>query len=399
MQTVLFVAVRPASMHFLHSLLSVGTLIIWIGAMLLLLHGRRFYQKLTDLTPLPQNSDILPRLSILVPACNEASTIEEAMRSILSLDYPNLEIIAVNDRSTDGTGVILEKLSQQNPVLKVLHISSLPAGWLGKNHALQVAADGATGDWLLFTDADVVFESDALRRAVGYATTANIDHLVITPRCDTRDFWERLFVSYFGLMFWFRSRAWTASDPRRSAYVGLGAFNMVRTCAYRAFGGHRALPMEVADDVKLGKIIKQSGFKTQLLDGSDLISVRWVVGLPGVINSLAKNAFAGFEYSLPAAIGGIVALAYTGLYPLIALLLPGHATRLMALAVLVIMAIGARAVRSLSGADMVYGLAYPLASILLMYIIVRATWFAYKQNGIIWRGTLYPLDELRRGVV
>ena len=399
MQTVLLVAVRPGSMRLLHSVLSGGTLVVWIGAMLMLLHGRRYYQKLTELTPWSHAVESLPRLSILVPACNEAATIEEAMRSILSLDYPDLEIIAVNDRSTDNTGVILERLARQNPVLKVLHVSALPNGWLGKNHALQVAANEATGDWLLFTDADVVFECDALRRAVSYAARANIDHLVITPRCDTRDFWERLFVSYFGLMFWFRSRAWTASDPRRSAYVGLGAFNMVRTCAYKAFGGHRALPMEVVDDVKLGKIIKQNGFKTQLLDGSDLISVRWVVGLPGVINSLAKNAFAGFEYSLPAAIGGIIALAYTGLYPLLALLLPGHFTRLMALAVLVIMVIGARAVRSLSGAYMFYGLAYPLASILLMYIIARARWIAHRPNGILCRGTLYSLDELRRGVV
>ncbi len=383
----------------LHIILSGGALLIWIAGLALLTWGRSFYPTLERDCLRSADFMCLPRLSILVAACNEEKTIEAAMHSLLSLEYPELEIIAVNDRSTDATGPILERMAGECPRLKVHHVTSLPEGWLGKNHALQLAADHAAGEWLLFTDADVVFEPHSMQLAVAYARSRRADHLVVSPRCDTRGFWERLFVSYFSLMFLFRFRPWDVSNPRSSAYVGLGAFNMVRAEAYRIAGGHRALPMEVADDIKLGKVLKRSGFQTVLVKGEGLISVRWVVGLRGVIESLSKNAFAGFEYSLPREAAGLMVIVYTGLFPLIALFLPGSIPRLIALCTLVLMMAGAGAVRSLSGGSALYGLAYPLASVLLTYIIVRATLVTYLRNGVVWRGTLYPLDELRRGVV
>jgi len=385
--------------RFLHTVLSGGALIIWWVGVSLLVHGRKFYQRLSQIPLTPAEMACLPRLSILVPACNEGNTVERAMQSLLALDYPDIEIIAVDDRSTDATGEILDRLALYNPRLRVLHVTKLPHGWLGKNHALQVAGEQATGDWLLFTDADVVFAPDALRRAVAYASKRSLDHLVVTPRCETHGFWERLFVSYFGLMFSFRVRPWEVADPKSRAFVGLGAFNLVRTCCYRKFGGHKALPMEVADDTKLGKVIKRNGFHTELLEGGDLVSVRWVVGLRGVIDGLTKNAFAGFEFNLPLALAAMIVLAYSALYPVAALFLPGWPARMMGAASLAIMAYGARTIRPVTEASGWYGLAYPLASLILIYIILRSTWRTYRQQGIIWRGTLYPLDELRNGVV
>jgi glycosyltransferase involved in cell wall biosynthesis len=384
---------------FLHTALTGGALLIWSVGVSLLVHGRKFYRRLSGIPLTPAEMARLPRLSVLVPACNEATTVERAMQSLLALDYPDIEIIAVDDRSTDTTGEILDRLAQSNPRLRVLHITQLPSGWLGKNHALQVAGEQATGDWLLFTDADVVFAPDALRRAVAYAIKRKLDHLVVTPLCETHDFWERLFVSYFGLMFSFRVRPWQVADPKSRAFVGLGAFNLVRTCCYRQFGGHRALPMEVADDTKLGKVIKRNGFHTEMLEGGDLVSVRWVVGLRGIIDGLTKNAFAGFEFNLPLELASIVTLAYSALYPVAALFLPGWPARVMGAASLAIMAYGARTIRPVTEASGWYGLAYPLASLILIYIILRSTWRTYRQHGIVWRGTLYPLDELRNGVV
>ena len=382
-----------------HLGLAGGALAVWIAGVALLVRGRRRYQRLTDI-PLDQAAQSgLPAVTIIVPACNEGLTIERAMCSLLALDYPDLEIIAVNDRSTDDTGQILDRLARANPRLKARHVTTLPPGWLGKNHALQIASEEAQGEWLLFTDADVVFAPDTLRRGVAYARARNIEHLVVSPRCETHDFWERLFVSYFGLMFCFRVRPWDIANPNSKAYVGLGAFNLVRADAYNAFGGHRALPLDVLDDTKLGKVIKRSGFRTHLLEGGDLISVRWVVGLKGVVDGLTKNAFAGFDYSLPRTAGAIVALFYTALYPVLALLLPGGAARLMGLAALCLMALGAHTMKRVTEAGGEYGLAYPLASLVLIYIILRSTWRCYRQQGIVWRGTLYPLDALRRGVV
>src|SRR5581483_12015143 len=137
---------------------------------------------------------------------------------------------------------------------------------------------------------------ETMRRAVAYACRRRLDHLVLSPECETRGFWERLFVSYFGLMFSFRVRPWEVANPRKSAYVWLGVFNMVRAAAYRAFGGHRALPMDVTDDMKLGKVVKRNGFRQEILQGGDLISVRWLIGFHGIIEGLMKNAFAGFEF-------------------------------------------------------------------------------------------------------
>ncbi len=400
MQPQLHFLLTSPSLGIANSIISLCVLLIWAGLIMMLILGSRHYPKLSSVKFTNSDMTSLPKLSIIVAACNEATTVEQGMRSLLQINYSSLEIIAVNDRSTDTTGEILEKLASEDSRLKVIHINKLPDGWLGKNHALQTAAEIATGEWILFTDADVIFAPSALRKAVAFAVKRKFDHLVVTPSCDTRSFWEKLFVSYFGLMFCFRVRLWDIQKPSKpDSYVGIGAFNLVRSEAYRKFGGHRALPMEVADDVKLGKVIKQNGFRTCLLNGGDLLSVRWVSGLDGVVNSLSKNAFAGFEYRLLAEIGGILTLAITSLYPVVALLSPNIHARVEALSTLLCMMLGAGLVKTLSGAGARYGVAYPLACLLLIYIIIRSTVIAYRQDGIIWRGTRYPLDELRRGVV
>ena len=370
----------------------------WFAATGTLILNRHRFRRLSRIAIQPEERSTLPMLSVLVPACNEVTTLERAMQSLLAIDYPHMEIIAVNDRSTDGTGVLLERLAADNPRLRVRHVTALPSGWLGKNHALHIAGLEARGEWLLFTDADVVYAPDALLRAVAYARRVKADHLVVSPRIETRDFWERLFASYFCLMLSLRSRIWDVADPRRSAYFGFGAFNMVRASAYRAFGGHGALAMEVADDTKLGKVVKRNGFRTELVDGSDLLSVRWVIGFRGVMQCLTKNAFAGFDFNMPRMLIGVGGLLLTAVYPLAALVLPAP-YRWLAVGALLGMMSGAGAMRRVSGADCRYGLCYPLAALMLVYIILHSTWLACTRRGIVWRGTLYPLDELKKGVV
>lgn len=387
------------SWYALAAFLTGGVMAAWLAGILMLVRGRRCYQRLADIVFPLEAWDALPALSILVPACNEETTVERAMRSLLALDYPDLEIIAVDDRSTDATGAILDRLAASDPRLRVLHITELPPGWLGKNHALHIASQEARGEWLLFTDADVVFAPDTLRRAVAYARQERIDHLVVSPRCETHGFWEKLFVSYFGLMFSFRVRPWEVADPKSPAYVGLGVFNLVRAAAYRQFGGHCALPMEVADDMKLGKVVKRNGFRQALLEGGESVSVRWVVGFQGVLNALNKNAFAGFEFRLSAMLASLAALALTAFVPVFALFVPSWPIRLLAATTWLLMAFGAGVMRRVSDASAWYGLAYPLACILFIYIVLRSTWDAYRQRGIWWRGTLYPLEALKKGVV
>src|SRR5262249_47556006 len=136
-----------------------------------------------------------PSVAIIVAARNEAAMVEQATRSLLALDYPDLSVIAVDDRSTDGTGPILDVLATGDSRLQVVHIHELPAGWLGKTHALQSAAETASARWLLFTDADVVFAPDTLLRAIALAERSRIDHLAVVPDVVTESFGERIFLA------------------------------------------------------------------------------------------------------------------------------------------------------------------------------------------------------------
>jgi cellulose synthase/poly-beta-1,6-N-acetylglucosamine synthase-like glycosyltransferase len=174
-----------------------------------------------------------PPVSIVVAARDEARAIERAMRSLLALDYPGLELVAVDDRSADPTGAILDRLAAANARLKVLHVRELPAGWLGKNHALALGARDATGEILLFTDADVEFAPYSLREAVAVLEDERLDHLALAPRLRLPGAWLAACVAYFGRQFYVFLRPWRARDPRSGAHIGVGAFNLVRASAYR----------------------------------------------------------------------------------------------------------------------------------------------------------------------
>src|SRR5215472_18931674 len=251
-----------------------------------------------------------PRVSIIVPARNEEAEIANCLRSLLVLDYDNYEVIAVNDRSTDRTGEIMEEIAKSSDVrgapllargagsristasFRVIHHSELPAGWLGKTHAMWTAADQATGDWLLFTDADVIFKPDSLRRALAYAEAEPADHVVLFPRMIMKRPGEYMMIAFFQTMFMFGHRPWKVADPSTDDHMGVGAFNLVRRCVYDAVGTYEALRMEVLDDMKLGKVVKNSGFRQRNVFGGDLISIRWAHGAFGVVNNLTKNFFA-----------------------------------------------------------------------------------------------------------
>ncbi len=371
----------------------------WWITVLLVYRYRSSYPRLADVKGWPSPRVRLPKVSVLVSACNEAGTVERAMRSLLAVEYPDVEIIAINDRSSDETGEILECLAATCSRLRVIHIESLPHGWLGKNHAMHVASQEAAGEWLLFTDADVVFHKDTLVAAVTYAYQRGADHLVACPHFVGLDFWERLVTSYFGLMFLLRVRPWDVERLDRPAYFGFGAFNLVRAKAYRECGGYGALPMEIVDDAKLGKVLKRGGFQTRIVDADDYLSIRWFIGFRGLDGAFMKNAFASFEFSLLRTALATVALVITALYPILALALPVGPARWLAGGTVIAMIAGAGVMRRITDADFRYGCAYPLAGAIVIGIIVKSTWMTLRQHGVVWRGTRYCLDQLRRGVV
>jgi glycosyltransferase involved in cell wall biosynthesis len=343
------------------------------------------------------------RVSIIVPARNEEEDIELSLTRLLELDYDNYEVIAVNDRSTDRTGEIMERVAE-NPVLtsrrlRVIHHRELPAGWLGKTHAMWTATNEATGDWLLFTDADVLFKPDSVRRALAYAEAEKADHVVLFPRMIMKQPGEYMMIAFFQTMFVFGHRPWKVADPKSRDHMGVGAFNLIRQSVYEAVGTYKALRMEVLDDMKLGKVVKNAGYAQRNVFGGDLISIRWANGAMGVVNNLTKNFFAILSFQWPRTLISAFGLAFLNLMPFLGVWLAQGWARLPYVVALGSMFSIYLGISLRSGVPAYYFLLHPVSTALFIYTLLRSMFHALWNDGIIWRGTRYPLEELRKGMV
>ncbi len=368
-----------------------------------------------------------PRVSIIVPARDEEETIEQALHALLSLDYDDYEVIAVNDRSNDSTGEIMERVAgsqnqdpiqNQNldenphfsqkaremghpasPILRVIHHRELPAGWLGKTHAMWTAANIATGEWLLFTDADVLFKPDSLRRALAYAESVPADHVVLFPRMIMKQAGEFMMIAFFQTMFMFGHRPWKVADPSTDDHMGVGAFNLVRRRAYDAVGTYKALRMEVLDDMKLGKVVKRAGFAQRNVFGGDLISIRWAKGAMGIVNNLTKNFFAVLSFQWWRTVISAFGLAFLNFGPFLGIFLAHGWARVpcaVALASMFAIYVG---MSWRSDVPPYYFLLHPVSAALFIYTLLRSMILTLWNDGITWRGTKYALEELRKGMV
>lgn len=348
----------------------------------------------------PPTAQGSPRVTIIVPARNEEASIRQALSQLLALDYDNYEIIAVDDRSTDRTGEIMEGVTAfSNDRLKIIHISDLPPRWMGKAHAMWRAAKQASGDWLLFTDADVMFRPDCLRRAIAYAEAEHADHLVLFPRTVMKRPGEKMMLAFFQLMFVFGHRPWKVADPKAKDHIGVGAFNLVRRQVYESVGTYESLRFEVVDDMKLGKVIKNAGFRQRNVLGGDLLEIHWAHGARGVVRNLTKNFFAVMSYQSWRAIGFCVAAAFLNIMPFAGVFLANGWARIpyaVALACLFFLYFG---MSLFSDVRPWYVLLHPFGTLLFIYTMLRSMFFAFRNGGVEWRGTVYPLDELRRGLV
>ena len=252
-----------------------------------------------------------PRVSIVVPARNEEKHIAETLTRLLALEYSNYEVIAVNDRSTDSTGLRMDEVAARPEALgklKIVHVNQLPPGWMGKTHAMWSASEQASGEWLLFTDADVLFKPGTLRRAIAYAEAGKADHLVLLPRMIMKLPGEKMMMAFFQTLFVFGHRLWKVADPKAKDHLGVGAFNLVRKSTYDAVGTYKALRMEVIDDMKLGKVIKNAGFAPRVVFGEDLVSLRWAEGAFGIVNNLTKNFFALLQFQWWRTVGSAIGI-------------------------------------------------------------------------------------------
>lgn len=373
------------------------TLVLVLATTIEFAVGNRSLDRLAD-QPLISGGHA-PKVSVVIAARNEAQKIEQGLHSVLAQDYPNIEFIVVDDRSTDQTGGILDQMAENDPRLHVVHITELPKGWLGKIHAQHFAAQSATGELILFTDADVVMERTVVSRAVAYLLGKQLDHLAVGPKLKMPGTFLSMFGGSFVLFFGLYAKPWKARDPKSPRHIGIGAFNLVRTEVYRAIGGHQAIAMRPDDDMKLGKVIKKHGFRQDMVLGGDLITVEWYSSVGELIRGLEKNTYAGVEYNLLVVILSCIAQLLVFVWPLVALVVTHGATRWLNLATIILLAVLYMDNAQSHGAKRWHCVGAPLTALLFQYIVWRATLKTLWNDGIDWRGTHYSLQELKANKV
>ena len=364
--------------------------------------------ELADLTRIPSPS--LPilnedstQLTVVVPACNEEEAISSTLHSLMASEGIRLLIVAVDDRSTDSTGAIMDDVASQfgqgnsRHSLQVVHISELPQGWLGKPHALATGArlgmeNGA--DWLLFTDGDVDFAPEALQLALRYAQSEGADHLVLMPDWTMKSHGEAAMLGALHVLSVWRLKLWRVADPEAQDFLGVGAFNLIRREVYESLGGFEALRMEVLEDLRFGWMLKRAGYRQRVVLGPGLAAVRWSVGAMGVVRNLEKNLFALYRYKIAITILACLGLVLQIVWPIAALAVGGW-TRLGGVVIYLAIAGLYVVTRKVTRVPAGYMVAYPLAAVVFLYAMLRSMTLALMRGGVVWRGTLYSLRELR----
>jgi hypothetical protein len=339
-----------------------------------------------------------PKLSVIVPACDEAHTMEAAFRSLAGVDYPNLEIILVNDRSTDQTGDIIDRLSQEDSRVLPVHITELPEGWLGKLHAMHQGTTRATGDFFLYTDADIHFSPTSLRRAVAWMEQDQLGHLTLVPRLKGHSLLYNAMISCFGVLYLLAVRAWRIGKNDSDCYGGVGAFSMVRRADFERGPGWTWLKMEVGDDIGLGlAMVREAGATSMLGLGSEHLAVDWYSGLGALVSGLEKNSYGAIcGYSPPRTIASILLLVGLFCGPFFAALSSQPLLWVPPILLGLALLWSAESLRRIGqpfGATLLAGLGLPV----MAFALARSMFKTEKQRGIIWRGQFYPLAALKEG--
>jgi glycosyltransferase involved in cell wall biosynthesis len=363
--------------------------IITISLNIYLLLGYKTIKQLSS-QPIMENE---PSVAIIIAVRNEEDDLEKALQSVCNLNYKNYCIVVVNDRSTDRTAEILEGFKIRYPQLTMVTITSLPDGWLGKNNALYQGYMHSTEEWMLFTDADIVFHPDSLGRAMSFAVGKQLDHLPIFPEMVSRSAILNSVLATFSIMLMIHLKPWDAKKPKSKAFAGIGAFNLVRRSAYEKMGTHVRIKLRPDDDLQLGLQIKSAGLRQDVLAAKGYIWLEWYTSLSAFGNGLLKNSFAMADYQLPKAVGEVIGILVSVALPMPVMFIFGTtAIRLMACAMLAFHVIYMVIVPP---NKWWYALMIPFAGFFIAYIFLKATIVTTRQGGIYWRDSFYSLKMLR----
>lgn len=337
-----------------------------------------------------------PTLSIVIPACNEGATLGAALTARLADDYPGLEIIVVDDRSTDATGSVADEIAARDPRVRVVHLGSLPDGWLGKLHAMQRGCELATGEYLLLSDADTHWVPGTLRRIVARCEARALDHLAVFPTMWSSGLVLDAATATLTRMLMIVGRPWAVPDPRSSAALGVGAFNLVRRAGFARTGGFEWLRLEVADDVGLADMMKRSGGRSEVLRGGEFVGMHLYTSVHEYARSAEKSAVLFGFRAWPALLGAAASLVIE-CAPLLLVLLAGGVAWWLSATALLLAAAATTSMTRTCGQRLAPALLFPIGGAMTAWAMVRAGVLGRLQGGLRWRTTFYPAAQLLAG--
>lgn len=351
----------------------------------------------------PETNGRRPSVSIIVPARNEAGRVlEKSISSMLDQDYPVFELIILNDRSTDDTQRILEKIASRcrPSSIRILTGTEPPDGWLGKPYALEQAYREASGEWILTADADIIFSPTVLETVIGYAEKKNLDALTLIPKLSYGTIWEKFFLPVFGWFCILRMPLHLVNDPDRSESMGIGNFFLFRRRVLERIGGFKSVRREIAEDLKLAEIIKKDGFRLRIEYAPELLRTRMYAGFSEIWSGFTKNLFSGMKFSAGRTLLGAGAILIFGVLPVFAGLtaLGFGESRIFIPLVLVylLQTLTLALVYREWKSPIRYALLAPLGMFLFALILLNSMIKVLSGRGVSWKGrTIYGPSGVR----
>ena len=374
-------------------------LLVFLFVILIITLSNIFILRKLGNYPMPDN---FPRVSVLIPARNEENNIDHCVRSLLGQDYPDFEVLVLDDNSTDGTWQVLSEIASEDGRLQAIKGEKLPDGWFGKHWACHQLAQAARGELFLFTDADTCHHPLALRDAVAALIARKADLLTAFPHEEVVTWGERLTVPlfpWFIIAFLPLFLAYRLRSPSLSATVG--QFMLFRRQAYEQIGGYEAIRQEAVDDVALGRRIKAEGLKWRMINGGERIKCRMYHSFRECYRGFTKNLFAGFGYRILkfALVWLWLGIAFLG--PLIVLIM--GLTGLINLSQFSIILAAASAVTAFLiwgashwcfGFPLYLALLYPVSMVVALAIAAGSMFFAMTGRAD-WRGRVFARPGLK----
>ena len=339
-----------------------------------------------------------PMVSVIMPARNEEKTMREALDLRLTDDYPNIEYIIIDDRSTDQTGEIIDAYAGKDLRVRPLHVRELPEGWLGKLYAMDQGAREARGDWLLFSDVDVHVAPGTVKRAVAHAERKNIDHLAILPELYSVSFFVDILNTIFLRIISLGVKLWEVEDPNSKAAAGVGSFNLVRRSAFDRSGAFEAIRLDHGDDVALGQLLKETGSQQKLLNGRNQVGVFFYRSLCEAVSAAERptySAMGRFSFLRLFFVGWV--LLWLELSPYFAVVPFGIPYNCLFAVLMIALSLATPLLLNRWYHRPLWSIFFtPVGSLIIAFTIWRSGFLGALRGGVYWRGTFYPTEMLRK---